>query len=99
MDDAVWEPSAEVVEGANLTRLARRLGCAGFHELHRLSIEEPERFWSAVVDDLGIEFSRPWTTVRDLSRGPEWATWFVGGRLNLAESCVHRWARDRPEAE
>ena len=28
----------------------------------------------------------------DESRGPEWATWFVGGRLNLAWNCVHRWA-------
>ena len=29
----------------------------------------------------------------DLSRGPEWATWFVGGRLNIAWNCVHRWTR------
>src|SRR5207244_2320039 len=49
--------------------------------------------------DLGLEFARPWEQVVDLSRGPEWATWFVGGRLNLAESCVHRWARQRPGDE
>ncbi|HET7045390.1 MAG TPA: AMP-binding protein, partial [Gaiellaceae bacterium] len=34
----------------------------------------------------------------DLSRGPEWATWFVGGKLNVAWNCVHRWAERRPEA-
>ena len=95
----IWEPSAELVERANVTRLARRLGADGFHELHRISVEEPERFWPAVVDDLGLEFSRRFDAVVDLSRGPEWATWFVGGRVNVARSCVHRWAAERPDAE
>ncbi len=34
----------------------------------------------------------------DLSRGPEWATWFVGGKVNIAWNCVHRWAERRPDA-
>ena len=94
MGDFIWIPPPELVERANVTRLARRLGADGFHALHRISVEEPERFWPAVVDDLGIEFSRPWEAVVDASRGPEWATWFVGGRLNLARVCLHRWASD-----
>jgi len=69
----------------------RRLGCASFHELQRLSVEQPERFWPEVVEDLGLEFAQPWEQVVDTSRGPEWATWFVGGRLNIAWNCVHRW--------
>src|SRR4051795_5676098 len=85
-------PTPEQVESANLTRLARRLGVERYHDLHRISIDEPERFWPAVVEDLGLEFSEPWTDVFDVSRGPEWATWFVGGKLNLAWNCVHRWA-------
>jgi acetyl-CoA synthetase len=88
----VWTPTPEQVESANVTRLARRLGVERYHDLHRISIEEPERFWPAVVEDLGLEFSEPWTEVVDVSRGPEWATWFVGGKLNLAWSSVHRWA-------
>jgi acetyl-CoA synthetase len=95
----IWEPTPELVEQANVTRLARRLGADGYHELHRISVEEPERFWPAVVEDLGIEFSRPWDAVLDVSRGPEWATWFVGGRVNVARVCVHRWAAERPDAE
>jgi len=88
----VWTPTREQVEYANVTRLQRRLGCGDYHELHRLSVEEPERFWPAVVDDLGIGFSTPWEHVLDTSDGAEWARWFVGGRLNLAWNCVHRWA-------
>ena len=33
-----------------------------------------------------------------LSRGPEWTTWFVGGRVSIAHNCVHRWARATPDA-
>jgi acetyl-CoA synthetase len=95
----VWKPSDEFRERANLTRLMRRLGAAGYHELHRISIEDPERFWPEVVDDLGLEFFAPWERVVDTSRGIEWATWFVGGRLNIAWNCVHKWARERPEEE
>jgi acetyl-CoA synthetase len=98
-DDFIWRPSAAVVERANVTRLGRLLGAADYHELHRISVDEPERFWPTVVDDLGLEFSRPWDAVVDTSRGPEWARWFVGGRLNAARICLHRWALERPDDE
>ena len=92
MSEFVWSPTAEQVESANLTRLGRRLGAGDYHELHRISVEEPDRFWPAVIEDLGLVFSEPWDSVVDTSRGVEWATWFNGGKLNLAWNCVHRWA-------
>src|ERR1051325_2604469 len=72
-------------------RLARRLGYDDYWDLVRFSSEEPERFWPEAIADMGLEFSRGWDAVCGLARGPEWATWFVGGRLNLAWNCVHRW--------
>ena len=94
MSDPIWNPPPELIDRANLTRLQRALDAADYHELHRISVEEPDRFWPAVVADLGIEFSQRWDTVVDSARGPEWSTWFDGGRLNLARVCVHRWASD-----
>ncbi len=90
----IWNPSPEQIERMNLTRLGRALGADDYAELLRISVEDPDRFWPAVVDDLGLEFSERWHTVVDSSRGPEWSTWFVGGRLNVARICVHRWASD-----
>jgi acetyl-CoA synthetase len=98
-DRFAWVPSEEQLASANVTRLARKLGCDGYHELHRLSIEEPDRFWRAVRADLRIPFARDWDVVLDDARGIEWTTWFLGARLNLAEACVHRWARERPSDE
>jgi acetyl-CoA synthetase len=94
-----WVPSDEQLEAANVVRLARSLGCSDYEELHRASIDEPDRFWRAVVADLGIPLERDWDAVLDDSRGSEWATWFLGARLNIAQACVHRWAREAPDRE
>ena len=75
-----------------------RLGCENYTALHRVSVEEPERFWRAVVADLELELARPWDNVRNDSRGIEWTTWFEGARLNLATACVHAWAKRTPQA-
>ena len=91
--EVIWRPGDEERERTNAMGLAHRLGFDDYWELVRFSADEPERFWPAAIEDMGLEFSRPWNAVVDLSRGPEWATWFVGGKLNLAWNCVHRWAR------
>ena len=94
-----WVPTPQQLEAANVSRLAGSLGCADFTELHRVSIDEPDRFWRAIAADLEIPLSRGWDAVLDESRGIEWTTWFVGARLNIADACVHRWARERPDEE
>jgi acetyl-CoA synthetase len=98
MGEFVWKPTPDVLERANVVRLMRRHGIDDYWELVRRAQEDPEWFWPAAIEDLGIEFSHPWQQVVDDSRGPEWATWFVGGKLNLARSCVHRWAEDEESA-
>src|SRR2546430_11479947 len=76
----------------------RRAGAADYWELVRRSAAEPDWFWPLAIDDLGLEFSTPWERVYDDSRGPEWTTWFTGGRVSIARNCVHRWAERTPEA-
>ena len=93
-----WSPSPDQLAAANVTRLARALGCDGYAELHRVSIEEPDRFWRAVAADLDLALGRPWDRVLDESRGIEWTTWFEGARLNVATACVHTWAERTPDA-
>ena len=100
MTDVAWRPTPEYVERANVTRLMRAHGIDDINELRRRSVEDVEWYWDAVVDDLGLEFSTPYDNVLDTSRGVPWATWFIGGRINLVWNCVDRWAhsdaKDRP---
>ena len=93
----VWEPDEERIADANVTRLMRKLGVETAPELRAISVQETERFWDAVVDDLEIEFDVPYSTTLDLSQGREWSRWFVGGKLNLARVCVDRWADRSPD--
>jgi acetyl-CoA synthetase len=92
----VWRPTVEQIEAANVTRLMRAHGIPRLEDLVQRSIADPVWFWSAVVQDLDLEFSTPYRQVVDLSRGPEWATWFIGGRTNVARQCVDRWAERTP---
>ncbi len=96
MAAVVWTPDEATLEHANVVRLLRRHGLASYGDLLRRSQEEPEWFWPAAVEDLGIEFSRRWEQVCDDSRGPEWTTWFTGATISIARNCVHRWAERDP---
>ncbi|HWL90109.1 MAG TPA: AMP-binding protein [Actinomycetota bacterium] len=98
MTDIIWSPTDEYVERANVTRFMRTHGIETYEDLVHRSIADTEWFWDAVVRDLDIEFLEPYRQVRDVSRGVEWATWFGGGRVNLAHQCVDRWAARTPEA-
>jgi acetyl-CoA synthetase len=97
MSTYAWRPPPEVVEHANATRLVRRAGARDWWDLVRRAAADPAWFWPLAVEDLGLEFSQPWTEVFDDSRGPEWTTWFTGARLSLARNCVHRWAERTPD--
>ncbi len=97
MPEIIWTPDQATLDRANVVRLMRRHGFDDYRVLVQRSIDDPEWFWAAAVEDMGIEFFEPWQHVVDASRGPEWATWFVGGRLNIAWNCVHRWAAERPD--
>jgi acetyl-CoA synthetase len=89
-----WEPTPERIAEANVTRLMEAAGAETIDELRRRSVEDIDWFWDLVVKDLSIPFDEPYTRVRDSSRGIEWTTWFVDGRLNVTSACVDRWRDD-----
>jgi acetyl-CoA synthetase len=87
-----WNPTADYVERANVTRLMRAHGIDTLAELRQRSVDDCEWFWNAVVDDLAIPFAKPYTRVLDASDGIQWARWFSDGEVNIASACVDRWA-------
>lgn len=94
MTDVAWRPDAELLERSNVARFAAEQGLSSFEELLARSIDEPDWFWDAVVRFLDLRWAEPYERVLDTSDGIEWARWFVGGRLNVAASCLDRWADD-----
>src|ERR1700679_2499114 len=86
-DNYVWKPTQEVINYSNIGRFMKQHAIAGYRELVGRSTEDIEWFWNAVIDDLGIEFYRPFDTLLDTSNGIPWSRWFVGGKINLAHNC------------
>lgn len=94
--DIIWTPSRERIEAANVTRFMRAHGIRDYDELIRRSTADVEWFWDAALRDLGVRWARPYDRVLDMSRGIEWARWFLGGRLNIVDNCVDRHRGPRP---
>src|SRR5439155_652935 len=88
----IWEPSREFIERTNVWRFMQRLGFSEREAFLRFSREEPERFWDELMREMGVAWFEPYQQVLDASRGPAWAQWFAGGRLNIAHNCLDRWA-------
>lgn len=86
----IWEPSPEEIRSTNVYRFMRRLGFEDLEAFLRYSTDHLEEFWDAVVQETGIQWSEGYTQVLDASRGPEWARWFLDGKLNINENCLHR---------
>ena len=88
MNDVIWTPAPEAVEGANVTRFMRRHGIRDVPELIRRSTADTSWFWAAALEDLGVRWTRPYSRVQDPSGGFPWTRWFIDGKLNLAANCI-----------
>lgn len=88
-----WEPTPDDMAFANVTELAGRLGVEDYDALYQYSITRPDAYWAAVLEQCGIRWSTPYDSFADYSRGPEFARWFVGGRLNWTDT-IFAWAQD-----
>ena len=86
----VWRPSPEAIDRAHLTRFMRLHHLDTFQELHRRSTEDIAWFTDALIKYLAVRFRRPYTKVVDLSRGPAWPRWCVGGEMNIVDSAIEK---------
>ena len=85
-----------MVEQANVTRFMAKHGISDYQELIRRAAAEPEWFWPAALEDLGVVCFQPYMKVLDSSAGVEWTRWFVEGQINLAYNCLDQHVRGCP---
>jgi acetyl-CoA synthetase len=89
--EIAWRPSRDYIDNSRLTAFIQRHQLGSYGDLLRRSVDDPEWFWPAVLDDLGIEFYEPFEKVLDASAGIAWARWCVGGRMNIVHNCLDKW--------
>ncbi|KAA0913894.1 AMP-binding protein [Aquicoccus porphyridii] len=84
----MFRPDSDIQRSSTLTAFLKDCGIDSYKDLARRANEEPDWFWSRIIDHAGIRFSKPHTVLRDISDGPESIKWAVGGTLNLTETCL-----------
>ena len=102
MDQPLWQPSAQQIEEANLTRFRRAVnerwgaGLGDYAALHRWSVERPDRFWRSLWDFAEVIAEMPGeTTLVDGHKMPG-ARFFPEAKVNFAENLLRR--RDGADA-
>ena len=89
--EVAWRPTPEYIDHSRLKAFIERHGFSTLAELHQRSIDDPRWFWQAVLDDLQIEFYRPFSEILDTSQGPTWPRWCVDGSMNIVHNCLDKW--------
>jgi acetyl-CoA synthetase len=89
-----WTPGEADRTRSRLLTAMEQWGYSTLADLHQASVDDPEWFWRAVVEDLGIAFNQPSSRILDDSAGQPFPRWFPGGRLNAAALCAHRHVAD-----
>ena len=78
----LWDPPAELIERATMTRFMRRYGHEDYASLWRWSVEDLEGFWAAIWDFFEVDGT--YSAVLG-SREMPGAKWFPGAAVNYAE--------------
>ena len=60
-----------------------------YTEMYRQSIEQPDQFWAEQAREF-LTWDSPWQTVSSYDFLAAEATWFGGGKLNVAVNCIDR---------
>jgi acetyl-CoA synthetase len=89
--DVMWQPSPDVIAKSRLKRFMDKHGIDSFANLLKRADEDIEWFWDAAIKDIDIAFYRHYDKVVDLSQGKPWAKWWIGGKMNIIESCLDRY--------
>lgn len=91
----IWRPEEHAwTREAHVARFLRQQGFGSLAELRAASVRDTAWFWDAASADMGLEWDRPYSRVRDDTDGFPWTRWFVDGQINVTHNCVHRHVRD-----
>lgn len=78
------------ISESQLGRFLAQHQFASYDTLCNRAADDPEWFWRAVMEFHQLHFFKPFDQLLDVSKGPQWAQWCIGGTTNLAWNCLDR---------
>ncbi|MEM4085465.1 MAG: AMP-binding protein [Saccharolobus sp.] len=80
----MFQPDKEWIENSNVYKFMVEKGFNTLDEFIKYTYDNPV-FWEDFVKLIGLKFYKKYEKILDLSRGKQWAKWFVDGKLNIAD--------------
>src|SRR4051812_48397642 len=95
MSNIIWRPEEHAwTRDWHVARFMAQHGLHSLAELRAESVRCTSWFWDAALRDIGVEWTTPYSRVRDDSRGFPWTRWFIDGKINVTHNCLDRHVRD-----
>ena len=66
-----------------------------YQNAYRNSVENPESFWADIAEN--FTWHKKWDSVLNWNFNEPKVEWFSGGKLNITENCLDRWAATQPD--
>ena len=66
-----------------------------YEKAYKKSVEHPEDFWAEVAEN--FVWRKKWDKVLEWNFIEPNVKWFIGGKLNITESCLDQWAEKTPD--
>lgn len=66
-----------------------------YNKIYKRSVEDPEGFWADIAEN--FIWRKKWDKVLEWNFKEPSVKWFIGGKLNITENCLDRWAKTQPD--
>jgi acetyl-CoA synthetase len=97
--DVAWRPDPATAAASRLARFLRATGEPSLAALQARATADPDWFWGAAADDIGVAWQRRPREVLDVSAGPAWARWWTGGAFDWSIAAVEPRAARHPKGK
>ena len=89
MNEIIWQPNDEYLN-CRVASFAAQYGidAKDWRKLIDKSTNDIDWFWNSFLSFADMQWSKPYDTLLDQSKGMPWVKWFIGGKTNIAYNCL-----------
>ena len=93
-NETIWRPEEDEMKNTRLYKWMESLGYSDYSLFHQKSIEDIRWFWDQAVKVLGISWYKEYDAILERGRDWKYPVWFRGGKMNIVENAIGKWAKD-----
>ncbi|MBI5176032.1 MAG: AMP-binding protein [Candidatus Melainabacteria bacterium] len=85
--EVIWQPSGKYLE-SRVAQFMKEHQISDWRQLIERSNEDTEWFWENALKYMGFQWHKPYSKLKDESKGFAWTKWFVDGQLNIISNIL-----------